>query len=168
MRGNRLTRSLAGRSRAPPSLVLPQEEALAHNDTVVLRGQDRYLNLPNKTLRLLRYTLTHPAGASGHAHGCPCACPCMGATLASLPLPPGLRTCAECVAQTTSCSEQRRRSGFALQTFCVGLPVPGGCVRLRAPSLLQPLPTANCHTTEALSCSVPSRGRCRLAPALPP
>ncbi|KAL4451696.1 hypothetical protein ABPG75_007358 [Micractinium tetrahymenae] len=39
-----------------------QEEALAHNDTVVLRGKDKYLNLPNKTLRFLRYVLAHPAG----------------------------------------------------------------------------------------------------------
>jgi hypothetical protein len=28
----------------------------------VLRGEDTYKNLPNKTLRLLRYALAHPAG----------------------------------------------------------------------------------------------------------
>ncbi|EFN55980.1 hypothetical protein CHLNCDRAFT_145336 [Chlorella variabilis] len=42
---------------------LPQlQEDLAHsNDIVVLRGPDTYLNLPNKTLRLMRYALAHPA-----------------------------------------------------------------------------------------------------------
>lgn len=29
---------------------------------MVLRGADTYKNLPNKTLRLLRYALAHPAG----------------------------------------------------------------------------------------------------------
>lgn len=39
------------------------QEDLAHsNDIVVLRGPDTYLNLPNKTLRLMRYALAHPAG----------------------------------------------------------------------------------------------------------
>jgi len=37
-----------------------EEEIVAHNDTVVLRGQDGYFNLPNKTFRTLRYTLAHP------------------------------------------------------------------------------------------------------------
>ncbi len=31
-------------------------------DIVVLRGEDTYLNLPNKTLRLMAYALAHPAG----------------------------------------------------------------------------------------------------------
>ncbi|KAI3437810.1 hypothetical protein D9Q98_000257 [Chlorella vulgaris] len=39
-----------------------QEEAATHNDTVVLRGTDTYANLPNKTLRLMRYAVAHPAG----------------------------------------------------------------------------------------------------------
>ncbi|PRW57106.1 Phosphatidylserine synthase 2 isoform A [Chlorella sorokiniana] len=39
-----------------------QAELERHNDTVVLRGEDTYKNLPNKTLRLLRYALAHPAG----------------------------------------------------------------------------------------------------------
>lgn len=58
------------RATHQPSLFLPcapQEEARAHNDTVVLRGRDEYLNLPNKTLRFLRYALAHPAGATGWA-----------------------------------------------------------------------------------------------------
>jgi hypothetical protein len=29
---------------------------------VVVRGKDTYRNFPNKTLRLLRYTLAHPKG----------------------------------------------------------------------------------------------------------
>ena len=37
-----------------------EEEILAHNDTVVVRGKDVYFNLPNKTFRMLRYTLAHP------------------------------------------------------------------------------------------------------------
>jgi Galactosyltransferase len=37
-----------------------EEEVIAHNDTVILRGKDVYLNLPNKTFRMLRYTLAHP------------------------------------------------------------------------------------------------------------
>lgn len=62
-----------------------QEEASRHRDLVVLRGADTYLNLPNKTLRILRYALAHPAGkpslgACGVGHSaldterkfCPC------------------------------------------------------------------------------------------------
>ena len=45
-----------------------QDEAACHSDDdtslVVLRGPDTYRNLPNKTLRLLRYMLAHPAGGS--------------------------------------------------------------------------------------------------------
>ncbi len=37
-----------------------KEEIIAHNDTVVLRGKDAYLNLPNKTFRMLRYILADP------------------------------------------------------------------------------------------------------------
>ena len=40
-----------------------QAELAAHNDSVVLRGADTYRALPNKTLRLLRYAVAHPAGA---------------------------------------------------------------------------------------------------------
>ena len=39
-----------------------QAEARLFNDTVVVRGKDTYRNFPNKTLRLLRYTLAHPKG----------------------------------------------------------------------------------------------------------
>jgi hypothetical protein len=38
-----------------------EEEVVAHNDTVFLRGKDFYTNLPNKTFRMLRYALAHPA-----------------------------------------------------------------------------------------------------------
>jgi hypothetical protein len=38
-----------------------------HNDSVVVRGPDTYLDLPNKTLRALRYALAHPAGGHGSA-----------------------------------------------------------------------------------------------------
>ena len=50
---------------APPCLGPPtrsQTEAASHNDTVVVRGADSYRNLPNKTLRTLRYAMAHPAG----------------------------------------------------------------------------------------------------------
>lgn len=42
------------------SSVPPQEEARQHNDTVVVRGADTYRQLPNKTVRLLRYAVAHP------------------------------------------------------------------------------------------------------------
>jgi len=45
-----------------PALPTRQAELERHNDTVMLRGADTYKNLPNKTLRLLRYALAHPAG----------------------------------------------------------------------------------------------------------
>lgn len=37
-------------------------EVAAHGDIVVLRGADTYKNLPNKTLRLLRFAVAAPAG----------------------------------------------------------------------------------------------------------
>jgi hypothetical protein len=40
----------------------PQEEARRYNDTLVVRGPDTYRNLPNKTVRLMRYAAAHPAG----------------------------------------------------------------------------------------------------------
>lgn len=49
-----------------PACLLPaclQAEVEAHGDVVMLRGADTYTNLPNKTLRLLRYVAAHPAGA---------------------------------------------------------------------------------------------------------
>lgn len=61
-RGLKLSRQLQ-----LPSHHTLQAELARHNDTVVLRGEDTYKNLPNKTLRLLRYALAHPAG--GRAHG---------------------------------------------------------------------------------------------------
>ncbi len=50
-------------------------EAAAHEDLVVVRGADAYRNLPNKTVRLLRYMLSsargraprRPPGPSGWA-----------------------------------------------------------------------------------------------------
>lgn len=42
---------------------LLQEEVERHGDVVVLRGADTYRNLPNKTMRLLRYVAAHPGGA---------------------------------------------------------------------------------------------------------
>ncbi|KAH7622590.1 hypothetical protein NADE_005175 [Nannochloris sp. 'desiccata'] len=38
-----------------------EEEVVAHNDIVILRGKDTYFNLPNKTFRMFRYTLAHPS-----------------------------------------------------------------------------------------------------------
>ena len=40
-------------------------EAAAHSDLVVVRGADAYRNLPNKTVRLLRYMLSSARGC-GH------------------------------------------------------------------------------------------------------
>jgi hypothetical protein len=54
-----------------------------YNDTVVLRGMDTYRNLPNKTLRLMRYVLAHPAGACRALRcQCRCMCSCMRTTTA--------------------------------------------------------------------------------------
>lgn len=39
-----------------------EAEVREYNDTVVVRGHDTYLNLPNKTFRLFRYALAHPEG----------------------------------------------------------------------------------------------------------
>ena len=39
-----------------------EAEIREHNDTVILRGNDTYLNLPNKTFRMFRYALAHPDG----------------------------------------------------------------------------------------------------------
>ena len=46
-------------------------EAAAHSDLVVVRGADAYRNLPNKTVRLLRYMLS---SARGCARLGACAC----------------------------------------------------------------------------------------------
>ncbi|KAK9815751.1 hypothetical protein WJX72_008919 [[Myrmecia] bisecta] len=43
------------------ALQLLEAEVRLHNDTVILRGREDYLNLPNKTLRLMRFALTHPS-----------------------------------------------------------------------------------------------------------
>lgn len=37
-----------------------EEEVRRHGDIIVLRGKDTYMNLPNKTFRMLRYALAHP------------------------------------------------------------------------------------------------------------
>ena len=37
-------------------------EASKHRDMLVIRGLETYKNLPNKSLRLMRYALTSPAG----------------------------------------------------------------------------------------------------------
>ena len=42
-----------------------QAEVAEHNDTVVVRGEEAYIKLPNKTFRLLRYMTAHPAGELG-------------------------------------------------------------------------------------------------------
>ena len=45
-------------------------EAYAHQDLLVVRGLETYKNLPNKSLRLMRYALSNPAG---YAPTGPCA-----------------------------------------------------------------------------------------------
>lgn len=63
---------------------------MRYNDTVVLRGMDTYRNLPNKTLRLMRYVLAHPAGACGAMlWECFCMCPPVRAAAALLCALPG-------------------------------------------------------------------------------
>ena len=47
-----------------------QAEVLEHNDTVIVRGEEAYSKLPNKTFRLLRYMTAHPAGESGRPPAC--------------------------------------------------------------------------------------------------
>ena len=39
-------------------------EAAEHSDLVVVRGADAYRNLPNKTVRLLRYMLSSARGCA--------------------------------------------------------------------------------------------------------
>lgn len=39
-----------------------REEASASRDLLVIRGLEGYKNLPNKSLRLMRYALSSPAG----------------------------------------------------------------------------------------------------------
>jgi len=37
-------------------------EALGNSDLLVIRGLEDYKNLPNKSLRLMRYALSSPSG----------------------------------------------------------------------------------------------------------
>ena len=39
-----------------------RSEASEHRDLLVIRGLENYKNLPNKSLRLMRYALSSPAG----------------------------------------------------------------------------------------------------------
>jgi hypothetical protein len=59
-------------------------EAAAHEDLVVVRGADAYRNLPNKTVRLLRYMLS---SARGRAPRRPPGPLCRALRCPSIPIP---------------------------------------------------------------------------------
>lgn len=44
-------------------LSTPQEELAEHGDIVIVRGPDTYMDLPNKTFRMLRFGHAHPKRA---------------------------------------------------------------------------------------------------------
>lgn len=48
----------------PRPLPPPQEELAEHGDIVIVRGPDTYMDLPNKTFRMLRFGHAHPTGLS--------------------------------------------------------------------------------------------------------
>jgi hypothetical protein len=55
--------------------VCVQGEVREQHDVTLLRGIDGYLRVPNKLLRLLKYSLLHPAGARvGVGYACQGGC----------------------------------------------------------------------------------------------